>query len=186
MTKAYLMNSTTWMTGTGANDNLPSNNQGMGRLNLERSFDTVSRLLVDQIRTFDNTGDTYAITGNISDNTQPVRVTLAWTDAPGATFGAAWVNDLDLEVTIDDGTGPVLFRGNVFNNDVSQTGGAADGNNNVESVWLPAGTTGTISVTVRASGINGDGVTNHGDGTDQDFALVVYNAEQPARDPGVT
>lgn len=183
MTKAYLMNSPTYMTGAGANDNLYSNNQGMGRLNLRRSFDAIPRLLVDQTRTFDNAGDTYTISGTIADATEPFRVTLAWTDAPGPTVGNAWVNDLDLEVTLDDGTGPVLYRGNVFTNNVSQIGGAADRSNNVESVWLPAGTTGAFTVTVRGWGINGDGVPNHGDGTDQDFALVVYNGELPARAP---
>ena len=48
----------------------------------------------------------------------------------------------------------------------------------MESVWLPAGTTGDFTVTVRASNIPGDGVPNFGDGTDQDFALEIYN-ERP-------
>ena len=97
--------------------------------------------------------------------------------APGATIGNAWVNNLDLEVTLDSGGGPVLYRGNNFNNNQSQPAGAADGVNNVESVWLPPGTTGNFTVTVRAGNIAGDGVPNSGDATDQDFALVVYNAQ---------
>ncbi len=177
MTKAYLMNSSTWMTGVGANDTLPSNNQGMGRLNLQRAFDAVPRMLTDQTQVLDNTGDTFTVSGSIADNTQPFRVTLAWTDVPGATVGNAWVNDLDLEVTVDDGTGPVLYRGNNFNNNVSQPGGAADPRNNVESIWLPAGTTDNFAITVRASNIAGDGIPNSGDAFDQDFALVVYNAQ---------
>jgi len=177
MTKAYLMNMTTWMTGSGANDALPSNSQGMGRLNLERTFNTVSRILTDQTRTFDNTGETHAVSGSIADTTQPFRVTLAWTDAPGSPLGNTWVNNLDLEVTVDNGGGPVLYRGNNFNSSQSQPGGAADGRNNVENVWLPAGTTGNFFVTVRAGNIAGDGVPNSGDGTDQDFALVIYNAQ---------
>jgi hypothetical protein len=177
MTKAYLMNSTTWMRGTGANDTLPSNTQGMGRMNLERAFDTVPRFVTDQDISFDNSGETHVATGTIADSAEPFRVTLAWTDAPGSTVGNAWINDLDLEVTIDDGTGPVLYRGNNFNNNQSQSGGAADSRNNMESVWLPAGTTGTFTITVRASNIAGDGVPNAGDGTDQDFALLIYNAQ---------
>jgi hypothetical protein len=177
MTKAYLMNSATWMTGDNANDTLPSNSQGMGRMNLERAFDTVPRILTDQTHTFDTTGEVYTVTGTIVDSADPFRVTLAWTDAPGPTFGNSWVNDLDLEVTIDDGTGPALYRGNNFNDNESQPGGAADPRDNVESVWFPIGTTGSFSVTVRASNIAGDGVPNVGDGTDQDFALVVYNAQ---------
>ena len=182
MTKATLMNSATWMTGTGANDTLPSNNQGMGRMNLARAFDNTARLSIDQTRTFDGSGETFQIAGSIADTTRPFRVALAWTDAPGATVGNSWVNDLDLEVSIDDGA-VTLYRGNNFLNAVSQTGGAADGSNNVESVWLPAGTSGDFTVTVRASNIAGDGVPNFGDGTDQDFALEIYNGELEARTP---
>jgi hypothetical protein len=177
MTKAYLMNSATWMTGTGANDTLPSNAQGMGRMNLERAFDAVPRILIDQTQIFDTTGEVHTVTGTIVDGAEPFRVTLAWTDAPGPTFGNAWINNLDLEVTVNDGTGPVLYRGNNFNNDQSQPGGATDPRNNVENVWLPPGATGNFSVTVRASNIAGDGIPNMGDNTDQDFALVIYNAQ---------
>ena len=43
MVKAYLMNSAAYMSGTGAGGNLPSNSQGMGRMDLGRSFDGVAR-----------------------------------------------------------------------------------------------------------------------------------------------
>jgi cysteine-rich repeat protein len=175
MTKAYLMNATTRMTGVGANDTLPSNVQGMGRLDLERSFDGAARILVDQTALLDATGETFQVSGAIQDVGTPFRVTVGWTDAVGATVGNAWVNDLDLEVLLDDGVSSVLYRGNNFSGEVSQPGGAADPRNNVESVWLPAGTTGTFTVTVRAQNLAGDGVPNVGDGIDQDFALVVYN-----------
>ncbi|MCB1185461.1 PKD domain-containing protein, partial [bacterium] len=42
-------------------------------------------------------------------------------------------------------------------------------------VFLPAGTTGSFTVTVDAASIGGDGVPGNGDTTDQDFALIVYN-----------
>jgi uncharacterized repeat protein (TIGR01451 family) len=103
-------------------------------------------------------------------------VTLAWTDAPGPTSGNAFKNDLDLTVTIGGNT----YKGNVFGGSLSTTGGAADNKNNVESVFLPAGFTGTFIVTVSAANINSDGVPNEAPSLDQDFALVVYNAvEQP-------
>jgi hypothetical protein len=186
MTKAFLMNSATWMTGTGANDSLPSNNQGMGRLNLAGTFDGVPRILTDQTRTFDGTGDVYTVNGSIADPNQPFRATLAWTDAAGATVGSSWVNNLDLEVAVADGGTSILYRGNNFNNNQSRPGGAADGRNNTESVWLPAGTTGDFTVIVRASNIAGDGVPNSGDNTDQDFALVVYNAQAGPIPPVLT
>ena len=171
MVKAFLMNSAAYMTGTGAGGNLPSNSQGMGRMDLGRAFDGTSRLLTDQTQVFGTTGQTFQVTGSVASTSQPFRVTLAWTDAPGPTTGAPWVNNLDLEVTINGQT----FKGNVFSGANSTTGGTADAKNNVESVFLPAGTSGNFTVTVRATNIAGDGVPGNADTTDQDFALIVYN-----------
>src|SRR6185295_18433913 len=88
MVKAYLMNSAAYMNGVGANDTLPSNNQGMGRMDLGRAFDGASRVLVDQTQVLGATGNTYQVTGNIVSSSAPFRVTLAWSDAPGPTTGA--------------------------------------------------------------------------------------------------
>jgi hypothetical protein len=176
MVKAFLMNSATYMSGTGAGGNLPSNSQGMGRMDLGRAFDGVARVLLDQTQTLGATGNTHTVTGSVVSSSQPFRVTLAWTDAPGPTTGAPYVNNLDLEVTV----GGVTYRGNVFSGANSISGGTADIRNNVESVYLPAGTTGSFSITVRATNIAGDGVPGNADTTDQDFALVVYNANTGA------
>ncbi|HEY8208327.1 MAG TPA: Ig-like domain-containing protein [Myxococcaceae bacterium] len=181
MAKAYLMNSAAYMTGVGANDTLPSNNQGMGRMDLGRAFDGSSRILVDQTQVLGATGNTYQATGNVVSGTSPFRVTLAWSDAPGPTTGAPWVNNLDLTVTVNGTT----YKGNVFTGANSATGGTADTKNNVESVFLPAGTTGSFVVTVTATNIAGDGVPGNADTTDQDFALVIYNGNQGAVAPTI-
>ncbi|SET30373.1 S8 family serine peptidase [Stigmatella erecta] len=174
MTKAYLMNSAHYMTGTGANDNLFSNNQGMGLMDLGFAFDGTPRLLNDQTEAnlFTATGQTRTFEGTLADTTKPFRVTLAWTDAPGPTSGSAWKNNLDLSVTI----GGVTYKGNVFDKGASITGGAADERNNVESVFLPAGVTGNYSITVTATNVNSDGVPGNASALDQDFAVVVYNS----------
>lgn len=171
MVKAYLVSAASYMSGSGANDTLWSNNQGMGRVNLGRAFDSAARVLVDQTQVLAATGATYTVSGNIASASDPFRVALAWTDAPGPTTGNAFVNNLDLEVTVN-GT---LYRGNNFSGASSLAGGTADTRNNLESVFLPAGTTGTFSVTVRATNIAGDGLPGNADTTDQDFGLVVYN-----------
>lgn len=181
MVKAYLLNSATRMTGTGANDTLPSNNEGMGRMDLSRAFDGASRILVDQTQVLGATGATFQVAGSVANTSLPLRVTLVWTDAPGPTTGAAAVNNLDLEVTV----GGTTFKGNVFSGGSSVSGGTADPRNNFESVFLPAGTTGSITVTVRATNIAGDGVPGNADTTDQDFALVVYNATQTTAGPTI-
>jgi subtilisin-like proprotein convertase family protein len=179
MVKATLMNGTRRITGSGANDTLWSNAQGMGRIDLSRAFDPVARLRVDQTQILGATGQTYTLAGTIATSAQPLRVTLAWTDAPGPTTGNAYVNNLDLEVTVN-GT---LYRGNVFSGGNSIAGGAADPRNNVESVFLPAGATGSFQVVVRATNVAGDGVPGNADTTDQDFALLVYNGSQSAPQP---
>lgn len=181
MIKAYLVNAATRMTGVGANDTLPSNNQGMGRMDLGRSFDGASRVLVDQTQVLGTTGQTFQVTGSVVNSGLPLRVSLVWTDAPGPTTGAPFVNNLDLEVTV----GGTTFRGNVFSGGSSVAGGTADIRNNFESVFLPAGTTGSFTVTVRGTNIAGDGVPGNADTTDQDFALIIYNANQSTAAPTI-
>ncbi|WP_224365559.1 S8 family serine peptidase [Hyalangium versicolor] len=173
MTKAYLMSTAHYMTGTGANDNLWSNSQGMGLLDLGVAFDGTPRTLDDQnpSNLFTATGQTRTFEGVIADSTKPFRVTLAWTDAPGSTTGGAWNNNLDLTVTVGSNT----YKGNVFTAGNSVTGGTADDKNNAESVFLPAGTTGNFTVTVTATNITSDGVPGNASALDQDFALVAYN-----------
>ena len=83
-----------------------------------------------------------------------MKVTLVWTDAPGATTGAAWVNNLDLVVE----AGGRRYLGNVFGGAFSRSGGEADTRNNVESVYLPAGVADRFAVTVKGLKIAGDGV----------------------------
>jgi subtilase family protein len=171
--KALLLNTTTYMTGVDAGGNLPHPKQGWGLLNLNRAFDDTPKIFINQTNTLGESGQEFVMTGEVKDTTQPVRITLAWSDAPGFSAFAPWVNDLDLEVAING----QVYRGNNFIGQESQPGGAADAKNNVEAVWLPAGTAGTFLVRVRASNIAGDGAPGNNDSTDQDFALVVYNAE---------
>ena len=179
MTKAFLMNSTRYLTGYGANDGRWSNSQGMGLMDLGVAFDSVPRILHDQQpeELFTDSGQNLALSGTIADPGHPFRVTLAWTDAPGSTTGPAFNNDLDLRVTV----GGQTYKGNVFSGALSTPGGAADMRNNAESVFLPAGTAGDFTVTVTASNINSDGVPNFGGSLDQDFALVVYNGDEIPR-----
>ncbi len=174
MVKAFLMNAARYMTGTGANDSLWSNNQGMGMMNLGLAFDGTARVLRDQRTndTFTATGQSRVFTGTISDTGRLFRVSLAWTDAPGATTGNAYKNNLDLVVSL----GGQTYKGNVFSGAYSTNGGSADVRNNAEHVFLRAGQSGVVVVTVSAANINSDGVPNYGGSLDQDFALVIYNA----------
>jgi hypothetical protein len=172
--KALLLATTTYMTGSDAKGDLPQVKQGWGLMNLNRAFDSVPKIFVNQTTVLNDSGQEMVFTGEIKDASQPFRVTLAWSDAPGFSGAAPWVNDLDLEVTVNG----QVYRGNNFHEQESQPGGTADKKDNVEAVWLPAGTVGTFAVRVRAANIAGDGVPGNADASDQDFALVVYNGER--------
>jgi hypothetical protein len=174
MTRAYLINSTRYLTGVGAADALWSVGQGMGSVHLGTAFDGAPRIVKDQVPAdvFTASGQTRTYTGSVADSAKPVRVTLVWTDAPGSTTGAAYNNNLDLVLTI----GGTAYLGNVFSTSFSIAGGSADLRNNVESVFIPPGISGNFAVSVKATNINSDGVPNVGGPLDQDFALVVYNA----------
>ena len=176
MMKSYMIAHPTYLTGVSANDTLPSNSQGFGMPDMGTAFDNTARLLVDQTTTFDNSGETWTWSGSVADTGEPVRIVLSWTDAAGATGTNPEVNNLNLTATINGS----LYRGNVFSGQWSTTGGSFDNNNNYEAIFLPAGTSGTVEITVTAFNIGGNGVPNSGDNTDQDFALVCYNcAQQP-------
>ena len=189
MTKAYLMNTATHMTGVDANDDLPSSNQGMGLMNLGMAFDNTPRLLFDQVKTCYRNGaadasEIFTIQGQVADVTRPFRVTLAWTDAPGnPATGVIARNDLDLTVDV----GGNLYRGNDFTlatSNILNPADPRDADNNVESVFLPAGTNGNFEITVNPAGINEDALDVSGAVINrQDFALVVYNGEFPGRNP---
>ena len=132
------------------------------------------RWVDDEPVVFAQSGEDFTRTFDVLSDADPVRVTLAWTDAPGPLVGAAYVNDLDLEVS---GAG-TLYRGNQIQNGVSVPGGSPDPRNNVESVIVPAGQLDALAVRVRATNVAGDGVPGGGS-TDQDFALVVSNVGAP-------
>ena len=189
--KATLINSAVSMTGTdnggGAITPIPSNEQGWGRIQLDRAmFFTggARKLFVDDHRQGWSAGATAPLTYTFDavDVTQPLKVTLVWTDYPGtpdsppaspsvgnaSTWNAArLINDLDLSVSGPSG----VYLGNVFQSGISSTGGAADRRNNVEQVLLTAPAAGTYTIVVQPfSIVQGS----------QDFALVVTGSWQGA------
>jgi hypothetical protein len=174
MLKALLLNSPRMLDGVGTDATVPGAAQGWGGASLHGLVHDGPYVVLDQEIVFAESGESVELETQVVDPTAPLHVSLVWTDAPGSTVGAAYVNDLDLEVIHDDTT----YRGNVFAGAVSTSGGAADPANNVERVVLPAGTSGAFTVRVLARNISGDGLPGNADLTDQDFALVVSNAEQ--------
>lgn len=176
MAKALILNSPRYLNGLETGDNLPSPNQGWGDTNLTDLFDnTTHRYVVDQTTTFTSTGETFVKGGTVTNGSKPLKVTLVWTDAPGSTIGAATVNDLNLEVTIDGHT----YKGNVFNHQWSTPdSGSADTLNNVENVFIQSPAAGhTFSVKVTAANIAGIAIPGGVGTVNQDFALVISNGD---------
>lgn len=172
MLKALLLGTTRYLDGLDSGDRLPSIHQGWGDPNLSLLFSAVPRLAVDQTVTFTDSLQEYTLSGQIADTSKPVRITLAWSDAPGAPPASVYVNDLNLEVI----AGGQIYKGNVFKRDRSAPGGEFDAKNNVENVFLPAGVGGSFQVRVIAANIAGDGVPGNSEPLDQDFALMIHNA----------
>ncbi len=179
--KAAILNTGQEMTGVNTSGSLPNGNEGWGRINMKYMLRTgVPMKFVNETAQLLSPGQAVTYTGAVSDPSKPIKVALVWTDPPAApNANPALVNNLDLTVTIGSST----YRGNVFSNGNSTTGGASDVLNNVEMVRLPAGiAAGThFSITINATALNGDGILGNADATDQHFALVAYNfASRPA------
>lgn len=152
--KATLLNATIDMTGVAG---YPSNNEGWGmaRLNNTLFFPGIAR----RLRAWDvphadglATGEFQAFTIDVGSSTEPLKVTLAWFDAPG-TSGAAnpVVNNLNLTVIAPNST---IFQGNVFAGGQSASGGTPDAINNVEQVLISTPAIGTWTIRVGAPVVN--------------------------------
>jgi hypothetical protein len=158
--------------------------QGWGRLDTAAVIDPDPDLTViyfDQRTLLDGTGETWSFSFTSPVPVDTVRAMLVWTDAPGPISivqdppvpitTPAWVNDLDFSLTVNAET----YLGNNFDaSGLSTTSGTPDGMNNTEGIFLENQPAGDYTFTVTAAQIAGDGVPNLGDGTDQDFALVIY------------
>jgi hypothetical protein len=162
--KATLVSSTDDM---GASD-IPNNNEGWGRILLDNAlfFDGDTReLIAEDVTPGLNTGGTWTRDFAVDDASEPLVVSLVWTDYPGTQgAGVELVNDLDLVLVRPGGT---QYLGNVFSGGFSTTGGAADRRNVEECARVvnpPAG-----NWTVRVTGYN----IPHGP---QPFAVVVNGA----------
>ncbi len=164
-----------------ATPDIPNNNEGWGRVNLKNMFQSgVDMLYYDQETLLNNSGETFVLNVSVDDPSKPFKVTLAWTDAPGAVgANPAIVNNLDLQVVMNGQT----YLGNRFTAGWSTTGGTPDTINVLENVYIQTPVAGPVTVTVLGTTIAGDGVPNTGDTSDQDFALICNNC---SLEPGPT
>ncbi len=145
------------------------------------------------------TGDSHTFHVTVSSNTEPLRVTLAWTDPPGNPAAAIkLVNSLELIVTnLDVPTNPVVYYGNdipagdIFNTAEGPTNTVVpDSVNNVQSVIISPYLGTNYSITVLGRDVNVNAVsaqTNSYNNASpsgifapnvvQDYALVVSSGD---------
>jgi hypothetical protein len=201
--KAILINGAVKVTGRdnagGAITPIPSNEQGWGRIQLDRALlfkGATRKLYIDDHATGFASGsksaNTYTITG--VDSSEPVKITLVWTDYPGTVDSppvspqvdaiaslnkSQLVNDLDLVVE----NGSDTYYGNVFSGGISAKSGQADRRNTVEQVLLDKPVNGALTIKVTPVTIAKTG---------QDYALVVTGTwqqagplQEPSPDAGV-
>ena len=142
MMRAVLINGGHRLTGANLGDNTyPNSHQGWGEPNLSDVLDFgggTRSLYVEDITpaggfaSAASAAQLYSV--NVTTATEPLKITLSWTDEPGSTgTGKKLINDLHLTVTSPPGT---TYLGNVFNGAAgqSQSGGTADTLNTTESV----------------------------------------------------
>ncbi|HZU85996.1 MAG TPA: S8 family serine peptidase, partial [Anaerolineaceae bacterium] len=137
------------------------NLQGWGMANIEQSiapraprsffyddFTSITNAVHQSTRGMNSSGDYVQYTVNVVNASEPLKITLNWTD-PQSGAQSAFVNNLDLLVTAPGGA---TYRGNVFIGSWSATGGSADTKNNTEAVYIqnPALGSWTIRVTATA------------------------------------
>jgi hypothetical protein len=152
--KAVLLNATVPMAGTDFAGEYPTHSEGWGRLQLDRAlyFDGGARKL--QVWDRRNvkglkTGDTRTHRVEVKGSSEPLRVTLVWTEPPGEDPGDPVVNDLDLRV-ISAGDANE-YRGNAFlDGESDPTSRFRDARNNVEMVLVKVPATGKWTIEVRA------------------------------------
>ncbi len=109
--------------------------------------------------TTNNTSMTYT---GFADGSQPVRVTLCWTDPPGTSTSAhdsrtpVLVNDLDLKVTGPSGD-HYPFRLSYANPEANAVANAENNIDNVEQVFIEVPQVGSYTITIDYDGTLEDG-----------------------------
>jgi hypothetical protein len=133
--------------------NVPDANVGWGRIDADKACyvqgDTVQLGLIDDRHGL-LTGEYVEYQVFITSAIVPFKVSLVWTDYPGVPMAAnSLVNDLNLSVS--DGVN--VYKGNLYANGQSVTGGSFDNRNVEECVRRDSPTLGLWTIRVEAGNI---------------------------------
>ncbi len=172
---------------------IPNRDEGWGLVNLPMLMDAPVDIMLEDEATVLETQEEHSYEIQYQDDDEPLKISVVWTDAPASSGADPTLrNNLNIEVETPGGE---VIRGNAF--DLSGDGESDDGytypdaevlpnfdgsgdgwddRNNVLNVFIPESDLeqGTYTVTVRAEDVP-DPVVENG----QDYALVMFNAEDP-------
>jgi hypothetical protein len=176
MLRALLVNGA---VDTSCGGPIPNTLQGWGRLHLgDLVAPARQRAYVDQTLWLTAAGETHHWHIAVADVQRPLKITLAWTDPPGALgSGTAQVPALVNRLALRLRVGAQLYRGNHFANGWStSTADTSEATDNMQNVFLPAGVaTGTLRLSVTALALTMNALTGAADIPQQDFALFIAN-----------
>jgi hypothetical protein len=132
----------------------PNNNEGWGRILLDDVlyFEGDTReTRIEEESVGLATGEEIIYTYDVDSSTEPLEITLVWTDYP-AVAGAnpTLVNNLDLTVTAPDAQ---VYKGNVYGAGQSVTGGSSDARNVEECVRRVSPATGPWMISIRGANV---------------------------------
>lgn len=182
LVKAALIHSAVDMDDEAGTTPTPNMDEGWGRVDLtEIIFNPRTTEYLDQTDLL-ATGQAYERSVIVADSTEPLRVTLVYTDVPGFPAAIpALVNNLDLELIGPDGR---IYRGNQFEQGESiPESSTSDSLNNVEGIYISTPAPGEYILRVRGVNVAQDARVETPE-IDQDFALVV-SGSIPSLETGI-
>ncbi|MEF8835300.1 MAG: S8 family serine peptidase [Candidatus Thermoplasmatota archaeon] len=171
--------------GNGNTDPIPNKDEGWGMVNLPAMMYAPTNFTVEDQNNSLTTGEVKEYTINYENSSEPLNITLTWTDKEAQSGDTQTLkNDLNLEVISPNGN---EYRGNAFQNgwtqpdrdtmvDFDKSGDGWDDVNNVENVYIPSSELETGTYTVRVIGENVPADANNDGKANQDYSLVNWNA----------
>ncbi|MEF8832969.1 MAG: S8 family serine peptidase, partial [Candidatus Thermoplasmatota archaeon] len=178
---------------------IPNQDEGWGMVNLPNIVNTDVNLMLQNEDSLLETGEVHDYKIAQDDDTEPLRITLTWTDSASGTDTGPPVplaektlkNDLNLEVESPSGE---IYRGNNLVESWSVSGedtyGTFDTNddgwddvNNVENVYLLPEDVEPGTYTVRVIGNDVPSDANNDGYANQDYSLVKWNAVESEPGP---
>ncbi len=171
---------------------IPNYNEGWGRVFLPTIVDSPAPFTLKNQESELTTGNTDTFEVSYVDSSQPLKITLVYTDTYAADGASVTLqNNLDLEVISPGGD---TYHGNAFSagwSDSSATpssdwdtdGNGYDDRNNVECVYIPAGALEAGTYTINIIGANVPTDADFDGTNDQDYALVIYNGVEDQNPP---